>query len=151
MKYLYYKKNGTMLFIKNNNDNTNYNYIEINKEQEQEVFSWLSDNKTNLVKVLNGSLCFLINELSKRSDIVRERDNLIIQTDAYMFEDVRTEKNLTAENIEDLLEYRLRLRNMPNHYDSSTDKQTWSYVFVEVYTSGKNTNSYQLFKPEFIK
>ena len=149
MKYLYHKNNGSFLMIKNINDNSIYPHIEISEEQEQEIL--LAKKSGKVIKVINNEYQIFINEVNKRTKLVKERNNYLLQTDAYMFEDVRTEKSLTAEDIEDLLEYRLRLREMPNHYDVSNDKQNWSYVFVDVYTSGKNTNSYQLFKPEFIK
>lgn len=149
MSYLYYTK-GVMLFIKNDNKCEDFSCIEISKEQEKEILN--KKNNGYFVKVINNEVVFIEDLAIKREKIVNERNKLIDVAGRYIDRPTYTNKlGLTSEDLEDAEEYYNRLLDMPQHFDSSDDKQAWDFVFVESYTSGKNTNKYQLFKPAFIK
>lgn len=149
MSYLYYNK-GVMVFIKNDNAYQDLDCIEISKEKEIEILN--KKNNGYFVKVLNNEVVFIKDFSIKRKDIVNFKNQKLSETD-YLVSDqgARDYLELTTDDINDLNEYRDRLRRMDDHFDDSDDKDSWEYVFVDVYTSGKNTNSYQLVKPSFVK
>lgn len=146
--YLEYSEKGYFLDIKKE---SNYkNKIEITKEQETEVYKALSDKK--IVKVVDGEIVFLVNEALKRIDIVEKRNELLEVAGRFVDRPTYFEElGLTTEEVADAKEYYLRLLRMPEAYDNSDNKQEWYFRFVDVYTSAKNSNNYQLYKPEFVK
>lgn len=148
--YLYYTKGGSFLDIKKSNTNTDYKCIEITDEEKENIIKTLKDDSKQ-VKVYNDVITIIDNEYFKRKTIVDFKNKELSNTDFLMFKDAQIDYQLTSENIEDLEEYRTRLRFIDDHYDNSEDKQNWKYVFVDAYTSGKNTNKYQLLKPSFLK
>ncbi len=87
----------------------------------------------------------------KRLDIVVERDECLQNLLPYFDIWYQEKLLLTTEQIEDIKELYYRLLDAPQHYDSSEDKEAWCFNFVDEYTSGKNTNKYQIKKLDFIK
>lgn len=124
--------------------------LEITEEQYDNTIEALSQGL--VVRVVDGEILYLVNEVKKRADIVEERNKLIDVAGRFIDRPTYTDDlGLTTDDLDNVAEYYKRLRDMPQHYDESTDKQNWSYTFVDVYTSGKNSNKYQLFKPSFVK
>lgn len=149
--YLYYKKSGFMAAIKETNISQG-DFIEITEKQVSDILNWQIEDSTNIIKVIDGEIKFIINETNKRQKIVQERNELLAIAERFVDRPTYTSKlGLTTEDLEDAEEYYIRLLDMPQHFDASDDKQNWKYVFVDVYTSGKNTDKYQLFKPSFVK
>lgn len=150
--YLVYSMSGYYIDIKHNIEGVLHPFIEINEKTFDEVIKARSDGL--IVKVVNDSINYLINENKKRERIVSDRDNILDSVIPYANSDWYRNKNLpdaTAEQLNDLEELYNRLLDMPQHYDLSDDKQSWDYRWVDEYTSGKNTNNYQLKRLDFIK
>ena len=150
MKYLYHRTDGVFLMIKDTNESTNYPHVEITDSEAENIL--LAKDAGKIIKVIDGKYLILVNEITKRQKIVKERNELLIVVERFIDRPTYTNKlGLTIEDLEDAKEYYIRLLDMPQHFDTSDDKQNWQYVFIDVYTSGKNTNNYQLFKPSFVK
>lgn len=152
MNYLIYSMSGYYIDIRQDVDGVKHPFIEIDEKTTGEIVKALSKGLT--VKVINGEVNYLINENKKRDNIVSERDRILSYVIPYTTCEWYREKelpNITTEELEDLKELYYRLLDMPQHYDNSVDKQNWSWKWVDEYTSGKNTNNYQLKILPFIK
>lgn len=103
------------------------------------------------VKVVDSEVKYGINFDNKRIDIVKERDSYSEKVLPFLDTWYQEKHELTLEQIDDVKELYYRLCDAPQHYDVSDDKESWSMKFVEEYTSGKNTNNYQLKKLNFVK
>lgn len=149
--YLYYKEDGMIAGISDVKlrEPFRYNHIEITLEQHRII---RNKKDTEIVYVIDGEIVLRQNIKSKREQLVEERDELLNEMSHYRNDPKYQAKlGLTSEDLEDLDEYWERLLDMPQHFDASDNQYDWCYKFVDVYTSGKNTNTYQLFRPKFIK
>lgn len=147
MKYAILSKSGVVLKFYNYKVKSN-NVVEVTEEQYQEI-----NNLPVYYRAIykDGSFSFYFIESIKRDCIVAERNAIIQKTDTpYSFPDYQ-ESTLTTEQVSELKELRDRLRKAPQHYDACVDKENWQFRWVDEYTSGKNTNNYQLKSLTFIK
>lgn len=148
MYYLEFTDAGSYTALKSSNK-TSLNIMEITVEQKEKVLKALAEKKD--IKVIDGKIIFEINEGVKRFKIEQETKVLLEEAGRYIDKPtLHTKLNLTSDDVAKLQEYYYRLIDILDHYDASKDKKGWSYVFVDSYTSGKNSNKYQLLKPEFI-
>lgn len=125
--------------------------IEVQDSEIYTIKQYLRDPKLNVI-VKDGSLVYSESLHFKRKKIVDFKNKKLKESD-FLISDMKAREylNLTNEDLDDLNEYRDRLRQLDDHFDNSKDKESWSFVFVDTYTSGKNTNKYQIVKPHFIK
>lgn len=147
MKYLYYNKHNVAFKVTEDNSYSGLKYIIITSDQETE-FNLKKNTHACIVK--GGVLTYIFDTIKKRERISEERNLIISETDnPYSLPDYKTNV-LSLEQREDLDELRKRLRDAPQHYDLSDDKENWTLRWVDEYTSGKNTDNYQIKRLDFI-
>lgn len=147
MKYLVHRSNGVMVRVQNLLPTERH--IEITDAQAEELISKLNDGYQAIVK--DGLITYEYSYLNKRKEIVEERNKILTFLDIpYSLPDYRANV-LTQEQADDLDELRERLRNAPQHYNDSLEKESWQFRWVPEYTSGKNTEKYQLKRLDFVK
>lgn len=150
--YITYTNEGSFVNLHNTTEDITRQYIEITDEQVLSVFKAISEKK--VIKVIDGVLTISENMNLKRSEIVLERDVILESVLPYVNSSWYREDNIEGLNAEiesEIRELYQRLCDMPTHFDNSEDKQNWSYKWVDEYTSGKNTNSYQIKRLSYIK
>lgn len=147
--YLRHSKSGSFIILTAIKPNDSL-FLELTDKQHEEVKA--ANAAHEIIKVIDGNIHYFKNEGLERAKMVAERNELLEIAGRFVDRPTYFEAlGLSNDDIEDAKEYYIRLLAMPQHYDNSEDKQGWFYEFVEIYTSGKNTNSYQLMKPSFVK
>lgn len=150
MKYIEYLNTGVVIDIRTKKEEAVFNTKEVSDNESLEVMEHMTSG--NIVNVINNKIIFHVNEYKKRDEIVEERNALLKIAENFIDKPTYFKHlGLSVDDINDAKEYYFRLLDMPQSYDNSDDKQSWDFIFVDKYTSGKNSDTYQILKPEFIK
>lgn len=149
MKYIVLSKSGTVVKVYDCEVMSDKVVTITDEEYKEKVLSVPDFHKT---RWKNGDFYHHFIPALKRESMSEERDSYI-QTIKPVMENVwyQEKLNLTSEQLEDLKELYFRLLDAPQHYDVSDNQVEWTFNWVDEYTSGKNTDNYQLKRLDFIK